>query len=491
MAVPLTVWSAEPATSPTAATPAAPAVSAPAPQPPPITENLPSRLTLVQCLNLVLQRNPDVMVARKKLEEAAGGIVEARAGYLPSLTASINYVRVEDEYMNQQGTLPDRKPELWGVAIRLTETVYSGGAVGGKMQIAKLNKASRLLEYESSLDRVIMDTRIAFYQILQNRAEVAVHQQAVAFLESEWINQRNRLQVGAGDRLQMLRAQVSLSLERAALLEVENRLRNSYVRITELMAVPYSSGRRARRDPKQLILSEPQPATPGRAGDSEPPFEVEGELAYTKQPLDMNTCVTRALELRPEMKVRENDIAAQRQQLIIDRSTFKPKVEAYVGYDVVNEPDPAASHDYYSGYLIGVAATWQIFDGWAARGKADATRARISQAELTREATQNTIEADVVRAFHDLQQAEEIIQTQQRNVALAEESLKLAKTNVDLGLTTQLELLQSRLDLTRAQTIELSARFAYNAALARLQRAISSRFTILEEPPRPAAEHQP
>ncbi|MBI5397063.1 MAG: TolC family protein [Verrucomicrobia bacterium] len=471
VAAPLAVWSAE--------------------APLPMTESLPSRLTLAQCLNLVLQRNPDVMVAQKKLEEAAGGIVEARAGYLPGLTSSANYSRVEDSYMNQNGAIPDRRPELWNVAIRLTETVYSGGAVGGKMQIAKLTKASRLLDYESALDRVIMDTRIAFYEILQNKAEVAVHQQAVSFLEGEWMNQRNRLQVGAGDRLQMLRAQVSLSLERAALLESENRLRNSYVRMSELMSVPYAGARRARRDHKQLILSEPQPAAPGRAGDGEPPFEVEGELAYAKQPLDLNTCLARALELRSEMKVRENDIAAQKQQLVVDGSTFKPKVDAFVGYDVVNEPNAAASRNYYSGYMVGVAATWQIFDGWAARGKADATRARIAQAELTQESTRNAIQAEVVRAFHDLQQAEETIQTQQRNVALAEESLKLARTNVELGLTTQLELLQSRLDLTRAQTVELSARFAYNAALARLQRAMSSRFTILEEPPRPAAEHQP
>ena len=476
-AAPLVAWGGE-----------QPVVTAP---PAAVPADVPSRLTLVQCLNMVLQRNPDVMVARKKLEEAAGGVVEARAGYLPSLTSSASYMRVEDSYMNQDGAIPDRRPELWSVAIRLTETVYSGGAVGSKLQIARLNKASRLLDYESALDRVIMDTRIAFYETLQNKAGVAVHQQAVGFLESEWMSQRNRLQVGAGDRMQMLRAQVSLSLERAALLEAENRLRNSHVRLSELMAVPYSTARRGRRDYKQLILSEPGAIAPGRVMDSDAPFEVEGDLTYTRQPLDLNTCLVRALELRPEMKVRDNEITARKHQLTVDRSTFKPKVDAFVGYDVVNEPNAAASRDYYSGYMVGVAATWQIFDGWAARGRADATRARISQAELTREATQNAIQAEVVRAFHDLEQAEETIQTQQRNVSLAEESLKLSRTNVELGLATQLDLLQARLDLTRAQTTELSARFAYNAALARLQRAISSRFAILEEPPRPAAEHQP
>ena len=81
------------------------------------------RLTLADCINRALSQNPDVLVAKKKLEEAAGGIVEARAGYLPSLTTSGNYSRVEEGYMTLNGTLPGRRPELWNVAIRLTETV--------------------------------------------------------------------------------------------------------------------------------------------------------------------------------------------------------------------------------------------------------------------------------------------------------------------------------------------------------------------------------
>ena len=63
---------------------------------------------------------------------------------------------------------------------------------------------------------------------------------------------------------------------------------------------------------------------------------------------------------------------------------------------------------------------------------------------------------------------------------LATESLNLASANFGLGLTSQLELLQSQLDLTRAQTAELSARFEYNAALARLQWAMGTPFQVTE-----------
>ncbi|MFA6560854.1 MAG: TolC family protein [Verrucomicrobiia bacterium] len=473
VAAPLTMWGGEqPATLSTTPLPARS-----------------SRLTLAECINRALDRNPDVLVAKKKLEEAAGGIVEARAGYLPSLTTSGSYMRVEKGYMTAEGALPGRRPELWNVAVRLTETIYSGGAVGGKMQIARLNRQARLLEYEAMLDRVIMDTRVVFYEILQNKAQIAVHEQAVVFLESELQNQRHRQQVGNADRLHALRAEVSLSLERATLLEAKNRLLNSHARLAELLAIS-ASPVRPKRDYKQIVPSDAL-VVPRSTIDDVASFEVEGELTYTKRSLDLSTCLVQALAQRPEVKVREKEIAVQKQQLIVDRSASRPKVDLFVGYDVVNEPNSVATRSYYSGYLGGVAVSWQLFDGFLARGKAAATRARVTQAELAQEATEHAIQTEVVQAFHDLKQAEETIQTQQQNVKLAEESLHLAQSNVALGLSTQLELLQARVDLTRAQTTELSARFTYNAALARLQRAISSHFTILEEPSRPAAGSPP
>ncbi|MDB6022086.1 MAG: hypothetical protein JWQ04_1943, partial [Pedosphaera sp.] len=68
--------------------------------------------------------------------------------------------------------------------------------------------------------------------------------------------------------------------------------------------------------------------------------------------------------------------------------------------------------------------------------------------------------------------------SQRENMELAAQSLSLATANFQEGLITQLDLLQSRLDLTRAETVELNARFDYNAALARLQRAMGAEFDL-------------
>jgi len=404
-----------------------------------------------------LDKNADVLIARKHLEEAAGAIIVARAGFIPSLTSYANYEYLQSDYANLAGTSTNNRPYIWNVNVRLTETIYAGGAVRGRMAIARLESESRTLDYEAAVDQAILDVRTAFYEILRNQAEVDVHEQAAGFLTQQAENERAKLEVGNGQKLNVLRAEVDLALEQSALVDARNRLRNSYLRLGELLGVPCS------------------------VDEDHAPFDVDGELRHDAMSLSLDACLATALARRPDLMERDREIEIQQKQLIVDRSAILPQVDLYTGYDAVSEPDRTLNREYYDGYVAGVAVNWNIFDGLATKGRMNATRARIEEAEISYDAIRASIEADVLRAYHDLQKAEETIQTQSANVDLAKQSLELATENFNVGLIGQLELLQSQLDLTRAQTAELSARFEYNAALARLQRAMGSDFQITDE----------
>jgi outer membrane protein TolC len=417
--------------------------------PPPL-----AHYTLRDCINRALEHNPDILVAKQHLEEAAGAIIEARAGFLPSLTSYASYEKLETDYATLGGTASNRT-YVWNVNVRLTETIYAGGAVRARMDIARLQRQSRTQDFEAQVDQVIMDVRIAVYDILRNKADVAVHEEAVNFLTEQARNEQAKLEVGTGQKLNVLRAQVNLALEQSALVDARTRLRDSYLRLSELLAIPYSTEQ------------------------DQVPFEVEGTLAYEKAVLDLDNCLSRASVQRPELTARDNEIKVQKKQLIVDHSEILPHINLFAGYDVVSESDVALPQDF-SGYVAGGAVDWHVFDGWATKGRMRETRARIDAAEIAFDATLRNIQTEVLRAYRDLQRAEENIQTQTANVQLASQALSLATANFGLGLTSQLELLQARLDLTRAQTAELSARFEYNAALARLQRAMGTPFQIVE-----------
>src|SRR5205807_1921795 len=100
----------------------------------------------------------------------------------------------------------------------------------------------------------------------------------------------------------------------------------------------------------------------------------DGELDNPPFTIAEEQCLVSALEHRPELKAREDDLEAQKKQLVVDRSGILPHVNLFAGYDVVSEPDRTLPDEYYHGYTAGVGVSWNIFDGFATRGKMRATR---------------------------------------------------------------------------------------------------------------------
>ena len=101
-------------------------------------------------------------------------------------------------------------------------------------------------------------------------------------------------------------------------------------------------------------------------------------------------------------------------------------------------------------------------------------RAQQGAAEAQLVSTRLQVETDVRVAFDQIQTAEATLRPLGQNIDLASKTLDLTTHNFDAGLNTQLEVLQSRVELTRARTTELNGRLALNVAIARLERAMGT-----------------
>lgn len=415
--------------------------------------------TLVDAINLALQNNPELLQAKKRIEEAQGSKVEARAGFIPKLSTSASFLRREADYASSGGANPNRSTEDWAVNVRLLQTVYSGQGVRNRVAISKLVEQVRLLEYQAAVNRTVMDVRLVFDEILAARTAVEVRRQAIELLREEVKNQKARFDAGTVGELNVVRAEVSLANEFPALEEAENRLKEGKIRLSQILGLPY------------LIAQDAVP------------FDVRGQLLYRKVTHDLDDCLAKAEAFRPELKARDLEIQVAEKQIMVERSNALPRVDVFFGYDLFNETDTTAPRDTVGGYITGIQGTWNIFDGFATRGRVEQARARAGAARAARDATRNAIFAEVRNAFHQLQQADATVASQARNVVLARESFVLAQASFDAGLASQLDILQARNDLTRAQLAELNARLLHRAATARLERSIASQVRVAEETP--------
>ena len=400
--------------------------------------------TIEEAVALAQERNAEILIAHKKVTAARGGFIEARSGYLPSLSSSGLY----DKRQTQSET--DLRQEDYNAIIKLEQNLYTGGAVASQVAIAQLNIAKANYDLQETISRVTKDVRIAFNELLLNRAKVRVHEDSVRVFEQELKSENENFNAGIVGKLNVQRAEVALANERPELFNAQTDVKNSYLRLAELFGTDIPPGAQA------------------------PPFEIAGQLEYRPNHADLNDCLARADANRGIIKSKAKDIEIEDRQYVLDRSATRPHVRAFSGYEVYSERDPDVGPEFNYGGVVGINATWNIFDGFATKGRMQATRARREAAVQALAAAQRSVASEVRSAFFDLQQANRVLESETKNLQTADEALDMARGNFAAGLGTQLDVLQAAADVTRTRTTRLSAIYLHNVALARLAHACGS-----------------
>src|SRR5438874_9878421 len=229
-----------------------------------------------EAVALAHAQNPEIAVARKKIAAARGGLVEARSGFLPSVMST----GLIDKREHQSDTR--LRDEDYNASLRVVQNLYTGGAVTSQVAIARLNIDKQEYEFQEIANRVAMDVRVGFNELLLNRAKIRVREDSVRVLQEEFKAQEERLGAGIVGKLNVERAQVALANERPELINAQTQLKNSYLRLAELMGMNVAA--------------------------SIPSFEAAGQLEYHAQRSDLNECLARADANRPEIKARQKDI---------------------------------------------------------------------------------------------------------------------------------------------------------------------------------------
>src|SRR5438477_9115270 len=89
--------------------------------------------TVEEAVAVAQDRNPDILIARKKVVAAHGGFIEARSGFLPSLTSSGLYDK------RQAQSERNFRQEDYNAILCLDQNLYTSGAFSIHVTIARSN----------------------------------------------------------------------------------------------------------------------------------------------------------------------------------------------------------------------------------------------------------------------------------------------------------------------------------------------------------------
>jgi outer membrane protein len=430
---------------PDAASPALPQAGRPAPT-----------YSLDDCLQLALDRNPDILKAQHDIERTQGLVIQAKSTLYPQATVN-GRIEERNDDLFKQGTDPtvQRFRDFWTVQLQVTQSLYSGGVNRQQIAIAKLTHETALIQLQATIDGILQQVKRVVYAIVIDEAQLEAQDLTIKLLKQEGARQKDLFDAGRTTRFNVLRTQVSLGNQQAQLSQTETDLTAQEITLSNLLSVEW----------------------PATQSPSNPPFRVEASLDCPPlRSVKVDDFIALALQRRPELQVVDRQIDIAQRQIKIDKAANVPRIDAYLADEQFRDQTLSQFNESQNGYAFGLLGTWDVFDGWASRGQKITDTATLASQHVSRDQLQLEIEGEVREAYARLLTAQATIQAETANQATAEESVKLARISADSGYATLLDVLQATLDLTSARTELIRSRQIYLDALADLEHAVSLKF---------------
>ena len=464
----------------------------------------PRRFTLNEAILTALQRNPTLLIAEQEIKRTQGVIIQIRAEMLPHINASGNFdwtdpnligARIFGNTTTGTGTTPGSTPTgaaaslfesspsqvrdvaspalaarsatsnitnisesdvSYAISVIGTQLIFNG-TTWPSIRGTFFQRDSAYFGFRNVLDQLIATVKTQFYQIVVNRELIKVQEESVNLLDSQLKDQQNRFEAGTVPRFNVLQAEVAYYNQLPLLITAQNNYRISQLTLAKTLGLDF------------------QP----RRGEN-PPLEVIGEMPYVPRTIALADAIELGKQRRPFLKQARANVLNQRQQLRAATGQWLPTFTSSGGGEWVSSPTNSSWHDISKGWIAQVQGSLPIWDSGQIYGQVKQQRALLSEAQFTYEDDARQVELEVQTAYSNLLQNQELIKSQEKNVGLAEEALRLAKARLDAGAGVQLDVLNAQVQLLTAQSTQLQALFGYNSSLAEFDRATGAQSTYTE-----------
>jgi outer membrane protein len=414
-------------------------------------------MALSDCISAALQANRTVAESRENLAQARAGITEARSGFFPNLALSGSYNFIE-ENQTIDFPLPSVGTERLKVDfaydyimdLAVSQPLYTGGRLRSSYRISTLSRDIAEAELERQESDVALSVMQAFYSYLLAKGSVVVAEDAVSTAEEFLRVVRSRYEEGQASRFEVMRAEVEVSNLSPALISARNAVALAGLALKNLMALP---------------LGEE--------------IEFRGSFDEEVPEVSAADAVRRALAGRPELKILRDKARIADRSLALAMAGRLPTVavtaDYYAGSNRLSLDGDRWDKTFNAYLVVGLP----IFDGFKTKSMIARSRSEIRQADLSIAQMEEGIELEVRSFLLDMQASLESLRSQEKNVGLAEEGLKIANDRYAQGVATNLDVMDAQLALTTARNNRIRALHDLSLAIAGLERSMG---VLLEGP---------
>jgi len=397
--------------------------------------------------------NEDVLIARAEEARTAGLVREVRAASLPDIRADINYNRniqnavlfLETGDGVQQVQLGQEND--FSFILTLEQPILDLG-LGPARSAARLSGEASAVQVESARVGVALQARLAYYQVLLDKELVVVQEKAIEQAGARLREVEAFYRVGTASDFDLLTAQVEVDNIKPLLIEARNLLELDRNRLKRTIGMPLNRT-----------------------------IELVDRLARPTEIPPLEEAIEIALRNRPDVDSQELVIALQSENLAVQKASGYPTLDLIASFSRRGASSTLfpGGKDFAQSASAGLYFSVPVFDGRARSGRVQQARAAVDRERFRLQQLVENARLQVQQAHQALFASREQIEASESNIARAERALEIAQTRFRNGLSTQVELNDAELAVTRARTNFVQALYNHNAARAQLTAAMGER----------------
>jgi outer membrane protein len=403
-------------------------------------------LTRAQAEEMALRNNPRITVSHLLALAQHQVVRESRSAELPTLTGSLTAEAANNGSRVASGSLSDsRLFQHAGGGVTASQLITDFGRTGNLVASAKLQERAQNANEIASKEDIVLATDEAFYNALQAQALLRVAQQTVSTRQATQGQVNQLTQNKLRSTLDLSFANVTVSQSQLLLLDAGNNASASMATLAEVLGLDHETS---------YTL-------------------VDNTTAAPPPPPDVDVLVQMALKQRPDLQALDLNRQAEQK---LSRAQSEQKLPTITALGTVGGAPVRPGTYFRSSWDGGIAANVNvpIFNGFlfSAQAKEAALRANAAS-EQTRQ-LRNQIVRDVHTTWLQASNAFQRIGVTAELLNQSNQSLSLAQTRYQLGLSSIVELSQAQLQQTQADITHTNAEYQYRIALAALNYQIGA-----------------
>ncbi|MEZ4701468.1 MAG: TolC family protein [Rhodothermales bacterium] len=404
-------------------------------------------LTLREAIDLAMQKNYDIQIARNEIEIASNDATLGNAGFLPvsdlNLSAGRTVANTKQSFLSGQtternGALTQRQ----AAGVGFSWTVFDG--FGRYRAYDRLKTVLSEEEYraDNTTELILTDVVVSYYDLARQQQQLRVLEEAVAISEERMRIVELRRDLGSASELEVRQARLDLNADRASVLRQRTALVNARADFNQLLVRPLSL---------DYTVVDSIALDPPVARDT---LEAES--------LGRNKTLMVARMARQVALIQSREVLSE----------WLPSVDVNAGlnYSNLNAEAGFLLSNESKDITYGISLNMNLFDGMNRRRRAQNAEIRLRNADLVIDDITTRLQSDISRADQDYRNSLALIDIERENLALARQNVDIALERFELGTITSIELREVQETLTRAQSLLLVAQFEAKRAETELQR---------------------